>query len=108
MILIKFKSKCRSSSGLEVPSNCYIENKRFDLDTLRVTNRSPTQISKTNDFLGQSEDSWGARGYLGGPGLPNYFEFDGASGPRQNWAQRRPCVLVSSTAPGKYQIKSKK
>ena len=32
----------------------YIENKCFDLDTLRVANRSPTQISKSNDFLGQS------------------------------------------------------
>ena len=40
----------------------YIENKRFDLDTLRVPNRSPTPISKSNDFLGQSEDIWGARG----------------------------------------------
>ncbi len=40
----------------------YIENKRFDLDTLRVPNRSPTPISKSNDFLGQSGDIWGARG----------------------------------------------
>ncbi len=51
----------------------YIENKRFDLDTLRVPNRSPTPISKSNDFLGQSEDKWGARGphfrpVLGVPG----------------------------------------
>ncbi len=38
----------------------YIENKRFDLDTLRVPNRSPTPISKSNVFLGQSEDIWGA------------------------------------------------
>ncbi len=27
----------------------YIENKRFDLDTLRVSNRSPTPILKSND-----------------------------------------------------------
>ena len=52
----------------------YIENKRFDLDTLRVPNRSPTPISKSNDFLGQSEDIWGARGphfrpILGVPGV---------------------------------------
>ncbi len=39
----------------------YVENKRFDLDTLRVPNRSPTTISKSNDFRGQSEDIWGAR-----------------------------------------------
>ncbi len=39
----------------------YIENKRFDLDTLRVPNRSPTPISKSNDFLGPSDDIW-ARG----------------------------------------------
>ena len=40
----------------------YIEYKRFDLDTLRVPNRSPTPISKSNDFLGQSDDIWGAWG----------------------------------------------
>ncbi len=40
----------------------YIENKRFDLDTLRVPNRSPTPISKSNDFPGQSDDIRGARG----------------------------------------------
>ncbi len=40
----------------------YIENKRSDLDTLRVPNRSPTPITKSNDFLGQSDDIWGARG----------------------------------------------
>ncbi len=44
----------------------YIENQRFDLDTLRVPNRSPTPISKSNDFLGQSEDIWGARGPISG------------------------------------------
>ncbi len=52
----------------------YIENKRFDLDTLRVPSRSPTPISKSNDFLGQSDDIWGARGLhfrpiLGVPGV---------------------------------------
>ena len=51
----------------------YIENKRFYLDTLRVPNRSPTPISKSNDFRGQSEDIRGARGshfrpILGVPG----------------------------------------
>ncbi len=40
----------------------YIENMRFDLDTLRVPNRSPTPISKSNDFSGQPDDIWGARG----------------------------------------------
>ncbi len=40
----------------------YVENKRFDLGTLRVCNRSPTPISKSNDLLGQSDDIWGARG----------------------------------------------
>jgi hypothetical protein len=44
----------------------YIEHKRFDLDTLRVPNGSPTPISKSNDFLGQSDDIWGARGPISG------------------------------------------
>ncbi len=39
-----------------------MDNKRFDLDTLRVPKRSPTPISKSNDFRGQSDDIWGARG----------------------------------------------
>ncbi len=52
----------------------YIENKRFDLDTLRVPNRSPTPILKSNDFLRQSDYIWGARGphfrsILGLPGV---------------------------------------
>ncbi len=52
----------------------YIENQRFDLDTLSVPNRSPTPISKSNEFLGQSEDIWGARDphfrpILGVPGV---------------------------------------
>ncbi len=37
----------------------YIVSKRFDLDTLRMPNRSPTPISKSNDFLAQSSDVWG-------------------------------------------------
>jgi hypothetical protein len=37
----------------------YIENKRFDLDTLRVPNRSPTPISKIKDFLVLFDDIWG-------------------------------------------------
>ncbi len=40
----------------------YIENKRLDLDTLRVPDRYPTPISKSDDFLRQSDDIWGARG----------------------------------------------
>ena len=40
----------------------YIEDKRFGFDTLRVPSRSPTPFSKSNDFVGQSEDIWGARG----------------------------------------------
>ncbi len=59
----------------------YIENKRFDLDSLRVPSRSPTPISKYNDFRGQSDHIWGARGphfrpilgiptISGGPGAP--------------------------------------
>jgi hypothetical protein len=40
----------------------YIQKKRFDLDTLRVPNRSPTPASKSCDFLGQSDDLWGPRG----------------------------------------------
>ncbi len=52
----------------------YIENKRFDLDTLRVPSRSPTPILKSDDFRGQSDDIWGARGLhfraiLGLPGV---------------------------------------
>ena len=47
---------------LDVVALWEASNKRFDLDTLRVPNRSPTPISKSNDFLGQSEDKWGARG----------------------------------------------
>ena len=51
----------------------YIENKRFDSDTLRVPSRSPTPISKASDFLRQSGDIWEARGphfrpILGVPG----------------------------------------
>ena len=40
----------------------YIENKRFDRDTLRVPSRSPTPTSKANDFRGQSDDIWGGAG----------------------------------------------
>ena len=40
----------------------YIENWRFDLGSLRVANRSPTQILKSKDFLGPFDDIWGARG----------------------------------------------
>ena len=43
----------------------YIENKRFDLDTLRLPNRSPTPISKSNDFRGQSDGIWGPGGGSG-------------------------------------------
>ncbi len=73
------------SVGLRAPAShsvvalwegVYIENKSFDLDTLRVPNRSPTPISKTNDFLRQSEDIWGARG----PTSSRFWGFPG-SGP---------------------------
>ncbi len=52
----------------------YIEDKRFELDTLRVPNRSPTPISKSNHCLGQSGDIWASRGphfrpIWGGPGI---------------------------------------
>ncbi len=40
----------------------HIENKRFDLYTLREPNRSPTPILKSKDFGGQSDDIWGALG----------------------------------------------
>ncbi len=39
-----------------------VETERFDLDTLRVPNRYPTPIPKSNDFLGQSDYIWGTRG----------------------------------------------
>ncbi len=46
----------------------------YVVDTLRVSNRSPTPISKFNDFLEQSNDIRGARGphfrpMLGVPGV---------------------------------------
>ncbi len=52
----------------------HIWNKGVDLDTLRVLNRSPTPILKSNDFLRQSDDTWGSRGphfrlILGVPGV---------------------------------------
>ena len=52
----------------------YIENKLFDLDTLRVPNRSPTPISKYKDTLRQFDYIWGAWGphfrpIVGGPGI---------------------------------------
>ncbi len=52
----------------------YFENNRFDLDTLRVPNRSPTPISKSKNIRGQYDDIWGARGphfrpILGDPGV---------------------------------------
>ncbi len=53
----------------------YIWNKCFDLETLRVPNRSPTPISKSNDFLGQSDDIWVARG-------PHFRTISGVSGAR--------------------------
>ncbi len=52
----------RPVSGSVFLEAFYIQNKRFDLDTLRVANRSPTPASKINDFQGQSDDIWGARG----------------------------------------------
>jgi hypothetical protein len=55
----------------------YIENKRFDLDTLRVPSRSPIPISESNDFRGQSDDIWGAPG----PPFPADFVSFGGPGP---------------------------
>ncbi len=57
----------------------YSQNQRFDLDTMRAPNRSPTPISKSNDFLGQSDDFGGARGphfrsILGVPGVRAAFQ----------------------------------
>ncbi len=54
----------RRGGSLERAS--YIEFKRFDLDTIRVPNRSPTPISQPNDVLGQSEDIWGVLGPISG------------------------------------------
>jgi hypothetical protein len=50
----------------------YIANLRFALDTLRVANRSPTPVSKINDFLKLFDDIWGVRGCLSLPirGIP--------------------------------------
>ncbi len=64
----------------------YIENKLFDLDTLRVASRSPAPISKSNDFLGQSEDIWGAGGphsrpILGVPGVRAGLKYTYGFGP---------------------------
>ncbi len=58
--------------GVAVWEAFYIVNKLFDLDTLRVANRSPTPASKFNEFRGQSEDIWGVRGRLSRPisGIP--------------------------------------
>ncbi len=53
----------------------YIENERFDLDALRVPNRSPTLISKSNDSLGLSDDIWG------GPGPHFRLNFGDPRGP---------------------------
>ncbi len=50
-----------------------IEKKCFDLDTPRVPNRSPTPISKSNDFRGQSDDIWVAR-------VPHFQPMLGVSG----------------------------
>ncbi len=56
----------------------YIENKRFQLDTLRVPNRSRTSIAKSNAFLGHSDDIWGARG----PPFPADLEGSGGGRPK--------------------------
>ena len=52
----------------------YIEDKRLDLDTLRVPNRPSTPTSPSKDFRGQFDDIWGApdphfRPILGVPGV---------------------------------------
>ena len=61
----------------------YIENKRFDRDTLRVPSRSPTPTSKANGFRGPFDHIWGARGLhfrpifggSRGPGRPKAYMF---------------------------------
>ncbi len=55
----------------------HIESKRFDLDSLRVPNRSPAPTSESNDFLGKSDDIWGARG----PNFRSIFEGFRGHGP---------------------------
>ena len=74
----------------------YIEDERFDLDTLWVPNRSPTPISKSNDFLGLSDDIWGARGLhflpiLGVPGARPGLENTSFFSP----LSRPPCLHPS-------------
>ncbi len=59
----------------------YIENESFDLDTLRVPNRSTTPISKSNDFPGQSDDIWGGR-------IPHFRPIWGVPGVRAGLKNR--------------------
>ena len=61
--------QCGQSRLTQTSSRC-----RSDLDTLRAPNRCPTPILKSNDFLLQSDDIWGALGppfrpSLGVPGV---------------------------------------
>ncbi len=58
----------------------YIENERFDLDTLSVPNRSPTPILKSKDFRGQSDYIWGP----GDPISGRFWGFPG-SGPKNTY-----------------------
>ncbi len=84
----------------------YIESERFDLDTLRVPNRYPTPISKSDDFRGQSDDTWGARGPNFRPlGVPrvragNTYSMlcNSASGPEI----RLPGQILAGLLPGKH------
>ncbi len=48
----------------------YIENNLFDLDTLRVPNRFPTPILKSNDFRVRSDDIWGEPPFPADFGVP--------------------------------------
>jgi hypothetical protein len=75
----------------------YIEDKRFDLDTLILPNRSPTPISNSNDFPGQSDDSPGSpfpadvRGSRG-PGRPSkYILLSPLKRPPNHGCRRKIC-----------------
>ena len=68
-----FPSRFGGSRGSGPELKIYIfKSIRFDLDTLRVANRSPTPASKINDFLGLFDDIWGVRGRRSRPiwGIP--------------------------------------
>ncbi len=87
----------------------YIDNKRLDLDTLKVPNQSHTLISKSNDFLGQAEDIRGVRSLhfrpmLGVPGVPagltnTYFLALGSPGDGPGSKHRAGCTTNHARRP---------